>query len=183
MSAIILQGETGDVLMDSCYVTQFFHVIWTMAIEERKGRVQVLNCLMFGVQYGVKLLIRHESGNEENQHILQVLGCHIKLEKEPLADEGEESLPLIGVSATGGNVKLCQTFIEMTGNDGWETAASIHSCVDVHVNTNRFETPQDTNRSVRLYYYSLVCIKLDRRSYELKVYNTTSLKFKMNVVF
>jgi len=62
------------------------------------------------------------------------------------ADEGEESLPLIGVSATGGNVKLCQTFIEMTGNDGWETAASIHSCVDVHVNTNRFETPQDTNR-------------------------------------
>ena len=64
--------------MESCYISDFFHVVSTCKSkdgnERRSGELLISNCIMYNVQNGVKVMIDPQSQVETS-----VKGCHIKL--------------------------------------------------------------------------------------------------------
>merc|ERR1719259_373131 len=136
---IVLMGETGDLTLESCYISDFFHVVSTCKSkdgnERRSGELLISNCIMYNVQNGVKVMIDPQSQVETS-----VTGCHIKLSTL------KKEFPSIGIAQTGGKIEVKHNYLVLNSESGWETGVSLHSCARAVVSTNKIESPEDQAR-------------------------------------
>jgi len=130
-----LIGERGSVIVDCCVVLCMGQFITTYGLEKRQGLVSVLNTLMVEVQYGVKLLVHHESTLESC-----LRGCQIRLHSL------FPDMPCIGFCQTGGQTVIKHNLFQLRNETSWETAISMHSVSKAAVTTNRIESPDDESR-------------------------------------
>jgi len=133
---ITLIGERGNVYVDCCVVIALGQFITTHGLEKRSGTVSVLNTLMLEVQYGVKLLVHHESTMES-----YLRGCHIRL------NSLFPDMPCIAFCQTGGKTVIKNNLFQLHNETSWETAISVHSVSTANVTTNRIESSDDESRT------------------------------------
>jgi len=134
---IVLHGERGDVCVDSCLVTKVCMFITTSGLDRRNGMINVTDTTMLDVQYGVKILVHHQSQMESH-----VRGCHFRLKNF------DPDLACIGVCQTGGVARINQNFFQLGADAAnWETGVSLHSVSSATVSTNRIESSDSINRT------------------------------------